>query len=166
MKRGLGFVTDDVLPTTFELNYITALPSISLGSKLWKTSMEFMNMEVAQYQPLVPNIEKYSLPINLSKRVVEKQVLHTLIILDPWEKDTQQNDIELSKIHGTALIPILLEHTHALWAMPESIQKSLFKQYTKLITTVNIYNLRYRREFEVMNDLTIFIENYIKTNNR
>ncbi|GBF75268.1 hypothetical protein PA598K_03660 [Paenibacillus sp. 598K] len=160
LRNGAGFLCDDVSPICSQEAKMSVIPSVSLNSKLWKSSIDQLGMDYQKFTPILPDMDKYHVPVRGEQRVTSPQEINALLLLNPFEETENQQATEVTQITGSSLLPLLLEHTHSIWTMPDLLQQYLFPSYVKIIKSIPVYCLRYKRNFVEMGTLIETIKSF------
>ncbi|WP_135550722.1 phosphoenolpyruvate carboxykinase (ATP) [Paenibacillus cymbidii] len=150
ISQGSSFVTDDVLPIQLNDNDDTllAIPSMSISSKLWDKSLERLSLDPERYKRIVPELNKYWVPVEQSKRLLLPKKVHVILMLNPRKSTTEE--VSYSRRKEPQLISELINNTHGAWANPANIKQTLFPKYIRIINDIPIFEVVYEKKYSII----------------
>ena len=149
MDAGALFANDDTIPIRFEDATPIAYPSVSLYPKLHRTLLELEGLDASHYQAVLPDQDKFWVPIPTEARTIKPQRLSALFLLQPAEIETHKVLVIQNSVESAA--QTIYQNLQGIWFVQKYISHDrLLPLCQSLAQSVPVYTLRYRKTFEVL----------------
>lgn len=136
-KRGYYFLTDDVAAVTVDADGVAWVHSAFPQLKLWRDSVQILDIDTASLKPVYFNKDKFSMPAHqgFCQTPVPLAAVYEL-------EAAKCGDVTVKTLAGTDKLAVLLSHTYRLWLVDGLCQNVVhFQQCVAVASRVAVSRL-------------------------
>src|SRR5690606_28137614 len=145
-------------PVTINQSRVMAIPSQTVPAKLWGHTLQDHGVNQNICSRVHSRIDKYFIPVVKEQRSLYKNNLSMLFVLSP---NSNVSGVKITQKKGIEVLTILARYSHVRWSIRKSKLNLLMNNYQKIIESVPIYKLEYKKEYSNINQIVDNIESVI-----